>query len=85
MKISKNDLIWVLLAVYAVFFAVFLGKIALEVSEKPVSFGPSSVPSLSVSQLEKISTKLEAREKLNYIGEIDLSKIQFGRIEPFNP
>lgn len=85
MKAIKNRLSLVFLVVYIALFTVFVGKILVEVSKKPISMAPSSIPSLSVSQLNKVSVKLEEREKIDYTEKVDLSKIQFGKLEPFVP
>lgn len=85
MRVLKNNLFLIFLTIYLAFFTVFVGKTLLEVSKKPISIIPSSIPSLSVSKLDKISAKLEEREKIEYAGEVDLTKIQFGKLEPFSP
>lgn len=85
MKDLKNRLFLVFLVIYIALFTVFLGKTLLEVIKRPIPAGQSSIPSLLVSQLDKVSTKLEQREKLSYPEKIDLSKIEFGKLEPFNP
>lgn len=85
MRVLKNRLFLIFLTIYIALFTVFLGKILLEINRKPIPTAPSLIPSLSASQLDKVSTKLEQREKLSYPEEIDLTKIEFGKFEPFSP
>ena len=85
MKTLKNRLFLFFLILYGLVFVIFLGKILFEVNKKPMPTDQSLIPNLSLIHLNKISTKLEEREKLNYPGKIDLTKIQFGKFEPFNP
>lgn len=86
MKSTQNRFWLIFLIIYAMLFVAFLGKNLLEISKKqPFPVAQSSIPSLSVGQLDQISAKLEEREKLNYTEKIDLTKFQFGKTEPFNP
>jgi len=85
MKTFKKYLFLAFLSIYFAFFTVFLGKTLLELIRKPIPASQSSIPSLAISQLNKISVKLEKREKLVYPEKVDLTKIKFGKFEPFNP
>lgn len=85
MSILKKHLFLILLLVYIFAFVIFWGKLWLDLEKKPQASGQSSVPVLSTSQLNKITTQLDMREKLDYGQKIDLEKINFGKIEPFSP
>jgi len=75
----------IFIVVYALVFVTFLGKLILEMNRAPQLNNQSSIPTLSTSQLDKISAKIGNREKLDYPEKIDLTKINFGKIEPFSP
>lgn len=85
MSVFKKHLFLVLLLVYTFAFVIFWGKLWLELEKKPFVGGQASVPVLSTSQLNKITTQLDKREKLDYGQKIDLENINFGKIEPFSP
>lgn len=85
MKMIKARLYLIALVITSCLFAIFLGKILLELNQKPVAITPSSIPGLNVSQLNQTIKQLDKREKIDYPEAIDLNKVQFGKLEPFNP
>ncbi len=84
MSIFKKYFSLILFFVYALAFVIFWGKLWLDLEKKPQASGQSSVPVMSIGQLDKITTQLDKRTKLEFTQKIDLEKINFGKIEPFN-
>lgn len=85
MKLKKDQLSVILLIIYLSLFTLFIGKTIFNLNKRAAFSGNSSLPILSTGQLEKISKELATREKLIYPEKMDLSKFQFGKLEPFNP
>ena len=85
MKIIKKNYFLIILAIYSFSFAFFLGKIFVETIREPILSENFRIPNLAVNQLINVSAKLEQREELPYPEKLDLTKIEFGKTEPFNP
>jgi len=63
----------------------FLGNTFLAVLKKPTVSGTSAIPTLAVDRLNAVMVRLEKREVLPEFTPIDITKFQFGKIEPFRP
>lgn len=81
-KISLN-LFSLLVIFYLAVAFVFYAKLIWRVAQKPKLWKPSSIPALSVAELEKISQALEKRTTLAPLPKVDLTKFNFGKNEPF--
>lgn len=85
MKTIKEKIFLLILAIYGAIFWVFLGRTFLEIAKQPYLSDKFTIPQLSLDQLNSVIIKLGKRTNLEYPEKIDLSKVNFGKIEPFNP
>lgn len=84
MKQLNKQIFAIFITIYSLFWVAFLGKILLDLTQTPKTTSQSNIPLLASENLKQVTEKLNSRAKLEYPEKIDLTKINFGKIEPFN-